>query len=200
MRKRLIGGLALAVCLGLAVLPGRAQGPAPTGDDLTTSGITDPYYRAWAGRSAAYRIAQQKQLQAEKEAREREAKATAALGGVPGGPPPSLKSLEEERAKEQNAYFRRIEVCDRLMQIALQTNDSALLRQVEDLEKQAFDLYQKRTGVAAAKLPASSADPDAKALDAKLGPKSSETGVILPKDPPAGKSPTTVATRTEGKR
>ncbi len=228
MRKRIGGGLALILCLGLAALPGQAQRPAATGDDLTTQGAVDPYYRAWAGRSAAYRLAQQKQLQVEREAREKEEKANASGGGGTKSPP--TKSIAEQRAREQNALFRRIEICDRLRQLAVQSNDTALLREVDRLESQAFELYQKRTGLAGTKLVleplkadvekldaqlgpkspavdvqkldaqlrAKSPSVDVQKLNAQIGPKSSETGMILPMPPVIERTPR-VATRKESK-
>jgi hypothetical protein len=50
------------------------------------------------------------------------------------------------RIHEQKAYLRRLQVCDRLLEIALDTNDAALQKQVEQLNQQAFDVYIKRTG------------------------------------------------------
>lgn len=190
------GGLAVALCLGLALFHAAAQGPTPTGDDLTTGVATsDPYYRAWAGKAAAYRLAQQRQMQAERAAREKEEKEDA-LGG-PGIAPPPLASKAEERQKEQNAYFRRLEVCNKLMEVAIQNNDAAMLRQIEQLEAEAFEIYQKRTGLAVTRLRLDDEGADTKRLDSKLGPKSPETGMILP-TPPAGSKSKTVASRSEG--
>ncbi|HEY3789285.1 MAG TPA: hypothetical protein VGL71_10535 [Urbifossiella sp.] len=45
---------------------------------------------------------------------------------------------------EQKAWERRISVCDKLRQIAYETNDESLLRQVDDLERQAASLYSAR--------------------------------------------------------
>jgi hypothetical protein len=50
------------------------------------------------------------------------------------------------RIREQKAFLRRLQVCDRLAQIADDTKDEALMRQVEQLNQQAYDVYVKRTG------------------------------------------------------
>jgi len=57
---------------------------------------------------------------------------------------------------EQKAWERRVSVCDKLKTIALETNDDALMRQAEDLERQATALYNARVaalGIPKAKEP-----------------------------------------------
>lgn len=49
------------------------------------------------------------------------------------------------RAREESDYFRRIDACDRLMEIAIQRNDLAMQRQIEDLQARIQDVYNKRT-------------------------------------------------------
>src|SRR5450755_2106677 len=44
------------------------------------------------------------------------------------------------RQSEKAAYFRRMEVCDRLMAIAVQNNDEAMQTQIEQLKDRAWDL------------------------------------------------------------
>ncbi len=56
-----------------------------------------------------------------------------------------VPSPAELRAREQKAYFRRLAVCDRLREIAIQTHDDALERKVEQLSQQVFDVYMHRT-------------------------------------------------------
>jgi len=168
----------------------------PTGDDLSTVGTSDPQYRAWAGKSAAYRLQQQKQYQAEKDARTTTSRGASSSGSTSGNAqgavaPPS-RSIEEERLKEQNAYFRRIEVCNKLMEIAMQTNDAAMQREIEQVETKAFEIYQKRSGQSASALSIDTKQDDA-VLGSKLGPtKASDSGMMVPTEKKA--------TRTEGKR
>lgn len=49
------------------------------------------------------------------------------------------------RAREESDYFRRLDACDRLMEIAIQRNDLAMQRQIEDLQARVQDVYNKRT-------------------------------------------------------
>ena len=59
---------------------------------------------------------------------------------------PSLADrAAEARLREQKAYLRRLEACDRLQEIAIETNDAALQRQVEQLTQQVFEVYKQRT-------------------------------------------------------
>ncbi|MFO0802626.1 MAG: hypothetical protein U0791_05820 [Gemmataceae bacterium] len=48
---------------------------------------------------------------------------------------------------EQEAWERRMSVCLKLREAAIQANDEALLKQVDDLERQATALYTARTKV-----------------------------------------------------
>lgn len=58
-----------------------------------------------------------------------------------------------ERAREMAAYLRRVAVCDRLMEVAAERHDDALLKQAEELSNRAYEVYSRRV----AHLPASSA-------------------------------------------
>jgi hypothetical protein len=71
------------------------------------------------------------------------------------------------RAREEAKFLRRWEVCDRLKEIADQTNNPALRRRAEELDARASALYQKRT----ANLPASQVlfESDQKTLEKHLG-------------------------------
>ena len=46
--------------------------------------------------------------------------------------------------REQKAYQRRLDVCDRLEQFAVDTDNLELQRQVEELKEKAFAVYQQR--------------------------------------------------------
>ena len=62
------------------------------------------------------------------------------------------------RAREEADYFRRLEVCDQLREIAVRNEDHELLRRVDELTERAFNLYTQRTG---ARVPAGAAGLDA---------------------------------------
>ncbi|HEX4609333.1 MAG TPA: hypothetical protein VH092_14140, partial [Urbifossiella sp.] len=92
----------------------------------------------------------------------------------PGKAAPSAPALPPDvRAAalrdEQDAWVRRMAVCTKLREVAEARNDEALLRQVDDLERQAKALYDART--AALGIP--KARP-AEVLDRELG-----TGVAV---------------------
>ena len=53
------------------------------------------------------------------------------------------RSLEQERLR--NAYLRRQAVCDRLLDVAEQTNNTALKEEAERLDDLAWKLYQEQS-------------------------------------------------------
>ncbi len=71
--------------------------------------------------------------------------------------PPEKKHDDAElaavaRQRELAALDRRWEVCDRLMEIAVRTNDDVMQSQIEKLRDRAWDVYQQR--IAALSVPA----------------------------------------------
>src|SRR5205807_2713567 len=54
-------------------------------------------------------------------------------------PPPD----PARRDREFNAYLRRSAACDRLMEIAVDTNNEAMQRQVEELSVRVWAVYQQ---------------------------------------------------------
>jgi hypothetical protein len=66
-----------------------------------------------------------------------------------------------ERAREEAALMRRLQVCDKLMEIADRTHDMELRHRAEALDERARALYNQRT----AHLRGSQASLDEKALD-----------------------------------
>jgi hypothetical protein len=89
-------------------------------------------------------------------------------------PPPAGPSAAEvaaaTRKRELAAYSRRMEVCDRLMEVAVANNDDAMQARIEQLKDRAWELYQQRTGALSA---SGSPSPDEAVLDHKLGVGSS---------------------------
>lgn len=70
-------------------------------------------------------------------------------------------------AGAKTTYFRRLEVCDKLKQVAVQTGDDTLLRRAEQLEVRVWDTYQaqlKRVAQNRATL-----SPEEQTLDDHLG-------------------------------
>jgi hypothetical protein len=65
-------------------------------------------------------------------------------------PSPEVKGLlksddpSSKRVREQQTLFRRLDVCDQLKAIAARKCDETLMRQAEDLEARAWDVYTRR--------------------------------------------------------
>jgi hypothetical protein len=72
-----------------------------------------------------------------------EEKKSAAEADAPLGPVVRPAVVDQEKC--MRAFLRRQAVCDRLRDIARQTNDADLERQAEELEQRAWDVYQKQT-------------------------------------------------------
>ncbi|QJW97971.1 hypothetical protein [Frigoriglobus tundricola] len=73
---------------------------------------------------------------------------TGAVAAVPGRPPVAAllppEAVAEAMKAEYAAWDRRMKVCDALREIALERRDDALLRQAEELDRQANAIYQQR--------------------------------------------------------
>jgi hypothetical protein len=59
---------------------------------------------------------------------------------------PAPLSPAQIRQKAQWEWQRRVEVCEKLRQIALETGDQELSRKADALDQRAWDLYVQRTG------------------------------------------------------
>jgi hypothetical protein len=72
----------------------------------------------------------------------------------PPPPPPPVSAMAKARAndtaaavraQEEANFLRRMAVCDRLRQVALETGDDSLERQADDLQAKAESVYKERT-------------------------------------------------------
>jgi hypothetical protein len=68
---------------------------------------------------------------------------------APPGQPPISKPLSPEAVgdalrAEQDAYLRRLNVCVELRKAAIERNDEALMREIDEFERQAEALYKQR--------------------------------------------------------
>jgi hypothetical protein len=83
-------------------------------------------------------------------------------------PSPTVKNASA-RSRELADYLRRMAVCDQLMQVAYDTKDEELQRQVEQLRERVWDTYQVRTE----RLPTATkaSESDEQILDKHLGAK-----------------------------
>ena len=59
--------------------------------------------------------------------------------------PRPVEPAGAEQQREMNAVLRRMEVCDRLRTVALQTGNDELMRQAEELEARAQEIYRRHT-------------------------------------------------------
>jgi hypothetical protein len=97
--------------------------------------------------------------------------------------------------QERNDFLRRLQVCNELKRVALATNNDPLYRQAEELERQAEEIYQKRTSQYAAMLPptnrdapeAQQATPPITVLENRLGTSQGVNPLRIP--PPSPSAP-----------
>jgi hypothetical protein len=132
MRKLGATGMAALLCAGLALSPARAD----DGDsgDLRSLPAVKPSW--WSGMFGNKETAPETKLDAKKVVPAEAAPPPRA----PGSAPASLQ------AREENALFRRLAVCDELVEIADRKGDEALREQAYQLMDKAWAVYQQHTG------------------------------------------------------
>lgn len=59
-------------------------------------------------------------------------------------PPVRIDTGAATRARAETSYLRRLEVCYKLMDIAIETHDEELERQVELMQERIWDAYSQR--------------------------------------------------------
>ena len=116
MRQRNVWATGLAVALGLCAA-GAALAEEPAGGDAGW------WSRVFGRGNTAPAIRKEEK---------RDDKATPSASPAP------------PRVNAQADYFRRLECCDRLREIAFQTGDSDLMYQVDQLEQRVADAYAQR--------------------------------------------------------
>lgn len=164
MHRFRVWGLSAALAAGVGGQLAAADPPAKPADDR-------PWYKKMLGTNPA--------------AAPKPAGPVARSGPVmPGRPPVVAAPLPPEVVAdalkaEQDAFLRRLSVCSQLRQVGLETNNDSLVRQADELERQATALYNARTaalGVPKVKAPLPETaslygDPaDPKAAAARLAP------------------------------
>jgi len=111
------------------------------------------------------------------------ANAAATTAARPGATAPAVKPIAVPRESEDDAFHRRLAVCDRLKQIAFSTDNKELEQQVEVLEARVYQVYNRRMAVSGARFESHEA-----VLDQDLESNGNRHGLA----PAAG-------TRTEGR-
>jgi hypothetical protein len=108
---------------------------------------------------------------------------------APPKPPKQVDGATAERRQEEATFLRREAVCDRLLEIAVQTDDLELLRRAEQLRERSWATYSQRT----AHLPGAKGvfESDEQILEHHLGSSSSAGAlkVLTPSDKVTGTDP-----------
>ena len=124
MRKLAVRGLLAALlCAGLAPAVRAAEGDEPAAPASPWGALWDGLFGG--GEKPA---AKKKEPEAER----------------PPEPPPAERA-EVVRDREKDEYFRRMKVCDRLLEIAALRNDEDMVRRVNELVEKIGLLYEQRT-------------------------------------------------------
>jgi hypothetical protein len=124
MRRAGAGRVAAALALGLTVSAAAAQ--EPSGDRPSQPAGKASGWGGWFGGKA----------KAGDKAAEPAAKS----------PPSVAAQAARDRDRQEKAFYRRLKVCDRLAEIALQTYDEELGRQAEELAARVFEIYRRQNG------------------------------------------------------
>jgi hypothetical protein len=162
MRYRNLGAAGLALALGLGIV-GIGLGQQPAGSDAS-------WFSRLFGRTTPAS----------------EAKDSKEVKVVPAVSPAKV------RAQAEANYMRRLEVCDKLREVAMQNGDQELLNRVDQLQTRAKDAYVQRTN----RLDSVPDSFDEQSLAKNLAPK---TGSLTPLTTIAGKS-TNAQASAEGGR
>jgi hypothetical protein len=99
---------------------------------------------------------------------------------------PAAAPAMTEQARHEAALLRRIEVCDKLRQIALETNNNELDQLAQELDARARAVYAQRT--ARLKFNPQPADLDEQILDKKLGIEPMNPASTATSKPSAGRT------------
>ncbi|MCZ2344413.1 MAG: hypothetical protein LC104_21850 [Bacteroidales bacterium] len=134
MRRLGAWGLAAALATGAGVSASwAADSPSPS------SSSAKPWYHRLLGAD-------------EPSPPQAPAAATPARPPIPTAPL-APEAVAEALQAEQEAYLRRLEVCTKLRQLALESHDDALMQQADTLERQATALYHGRVARFGVKIP-----------------------------------------------
>ena len=114
--------------------------------------------------------------------------------------PLAPETLADALRAEQDAYLRRLDVCTKLRQVAVESNDEKLLEKADGLEQQATALYHQRTarlgvrgGPKGSYSPTVVAAKPEATLDKTLGTGAATTPLIATKQAADGKPATAQA-------
>jgi hypothetical protein len=161
--------------LGAALLVGLSVPAVPAADEVAGGTSARPPVRrntTWSWSSLQAKPAAKKPpARPDKPADPKPAdpKPADARPAVPSAPP-SVEDVAAYRAREEAVLLRRLAVCNKLMEVAVQTRDEELLRQVEQIDQRAWAAYTQRTANLSAGSAAAAVDE--KILDMHLATRS----------------------------
>ena len=164
MRRWAMGGLVLAA-LGLSAASGQASWEPPPRPKPPVVGAVPPPQPSLFQRMFGVKSKQSAQAKTTYDPSPRQA--------TPANRP-ATGPVEEPSGgfdKEQRTYLRRLAVCDKLREIARETNDDELQRKADQLEQRAWSHCQQRTG----QVLADSEPVDERILERHLGPPAGQT-------------------------
>jgi hypothetical protein len=142
MRKLLAWGFAGVLVASLAVANARA---GDDDEDTPEKPAPRPFIR-WSRYFAGMNASTQPKPEPPKPAAKK--KETSKKPAETAKPKPAVDEAAAARVQEEATLMRRLEVCDKLKEIALRTNDNALFRKAEVLDEQARAAYAQRTAMA----------------------------------------------------
>jgi hypothetical protein len=163
MRKMRRWTLAFALSVGLSASAARAD----DSDDVKPQPPPPKPFIRWSPwAKKAFGIEDLKPVDKKQAAKKADGKAKNSDSKVDATAKPAklLDSAAAKRSREEAALLRRLAVCDKLMEIAVQTGDRDLMRRAEELDARARAVYAQRTGLGAD----ATAELDAQKLDRNL--------------------------------
>lgn len=144
MRRRKIWAFMLALLLAT----GGSVRAADDDDDEDKPPAKSGWFSSWFGgkdkkpeaKKPAKKTAKAKSKAKEKEADEHKAE-------KPAEKPTLHDHLAQLRSRAQANYFRRLNVCLKLQQVAIDTKDDELLKKVKGLEKRVWEAYRRHLDI-----------------------------------------------------
>jgi hypothetical protein len=124
MRRLGLGGAAAALIVGLGVAVATTRGADNDGNAPVAKGLLSGLFH----EKPKSHVKQENKASEEKP--------------QPASP---IESAAAQQQRHLNAWYRRVEVCDRLRMIAEQTGNDALREQADELEDRANVIYRQQT-------------------------------------------------------
>lgn len=139
MRRVEVWSMTAVLAVGLGAVAVRAA------DDHAESTKSSECGRSWWNPFASGSRSQEKKPAATKPSGKT---AEPAITKRPASAAKTTTAVDEakaERAQEEKTLFRRLQACDRLKEIAMQTKDEDLLRRAEEMDERTWTLYAQHT-------------------------------------------------------